>query len=48
MSQWEALKTELAFAVKINMTTKPVRNGTSEMSLNKSSKRSKSSSVEEE
>lgn len=46
MSQWEAFKRELKFALKVNVTSKPVRKSTSEMSSYTRSKRSRSSSIE--
>ncbi|XP_063703290.1 glutamate receptor ionotropic, kainate 2-like isoform X2 [Culicoides brevitarsis] len=46
MSQWEAFKRELKFALKVNVTSKPVRRSTSEISSYTRSKRSRSSSIE--
>lgn len=46
MTQWEAFKRELKFAIKVNVTSKPVRKSTSEMSSYTRSKRSRSSSIE--
>lgn len=46
ITQWEAFKREFKFAIKVNVTSKPVKKYTSEMSSYSRSKRSRSSSIE--
>uniref|UniRef100_A0A336KHH4 CSON010578 protein n=1 Tax=Culicoides sonorensis TaxID=179676 RepID=A0A336KHH4_CULSO len=46
MTQWEAFVQEIKFAIKVNVTSKPVQKSTSEISSIGRSKRSRSSTLE--